>query len=87
MREELKDLQEDLLSPQALRNRGFFDSNAVQNLRAANERGQIAATYTLLSMMSIEIWSRIFLDRSMTPSLGATRVTSARNHETIAAMA
>jgi asparagine synthase (glutamine-hydrolysing) len=87
MREELKDLQEDLLSPQALRNRGFFDSNAVQNLRAANERGQIDATYTLLSMMSIEIWSRIFLDRSLTPSLGEARSTSARNHEPTIAMA
>jgi asparagine synthase (glutamine-hydrolysing) len=68
MREELNDLQEDLLSPRAIRNRGFFDSQAVQNLRRANEAGQIDATYTLLSMMSIELWSRIFLDRSLSPS-------------------
>jgi asparagine synthase (glutamine-hydrolysing) len=68
MREELNDLQEDLLSPRAIRNRGFFDPQAVQNLRRANEAGQIDATYTLLSMMSIELWSRIFLDRSLSPS-------------------
>lgn len=71
MRNELKDLQEDLLSSRAIRNRGFFDPAAVQALRAANEAGQIDATYTLLSMMSIELWSRIFLDRSLTPSVGS----------------
>jgi len=69
MREELKDLQEDLLSPKAVRNRGFFDPKSVQDLRAANAAGQIDATYTLLSMMSIELWSRIFLDRSINPSV------------------
>lgn len=69
MREELKDLQEDLLSPRSLSGRGFFEPKAVQELRVANEAGRIDATYTLLSMMSIEIWSRIFLDRSIRPSI------------------
>jgi asparagine synthase (glutamine-hydrolysing) len=81
MREELNDLQEDLLSPRAIRNRGFFDSQAVQNLRRANEAGQIDATYTLLSMMSIELWSRIFLDRSLSPSASMAPTESPRPRE------
>ena len=68
MRDELKDMQEDLLSRRSVQNRGFFDPTEVQNLRAANERGQIDGTYTLLSLMSIELWSRMFLDRSQSPS-------------------
>jgi asparagine synthase (glutamine-hydrolysing) len=68
MRDELKDMQEDLLSRRSVQNRGFFDPKAVQNLREANERGQIDGTYTLLSLMSIELWSRMFLDGSQLPS-------------------
>lgn len=80
MREELRDLQEELLSSKALRHRGFFDSKAVQDLRAANEAGHVDATYTLLSMMSIELWARIFLDRSISPSVGvASRETQPRD--------
>jgi asparagine synthase (glutamine-hydrolysing) len=81
MREELNDLQEDLLSPRAIRNRGFFDPQAVQNLRRANEAGQIDATYTLLSMMSIELWSRIFLDRSLSPSASMAPSESPHSRE------
>jgi asparagine synthase (glutamine-hydrolysing) len=65
MREELQELQEDLLSVRTIQNRGFFDAKAVQHFRAATDRGQIDGTYTLLAMMCIELWSRIFLDRSM----------------------
>lgn len=79
MRQQLRDLQEELLSPRALRDRGFFCPEAVQSLRAANERGQIDGTYTLLSMMSIELWSRIFLDRSLSPSAGT--LAAARSSE------
>ncbi|MCB5173893.1 asparagine synthase (glutamine-hydrolyzing) [Microvirga lenta] len=78
MRNELRDLQEDLLSPQVIRSRGFFDPQEVQKLRAANESGHVDGSYTLLSLMSIELWGRIFLDRTMTPAAGIP--TSGERH-------
>ena len=35
---------------------------AVQRLIAANDEGRVDASYTLLSLLCIEIWCRTFLD-------------------------
>jgi asparagine synthase (glutamine-hydrolysing) len=52
----------DLLSEENLRRRGLFEPTAVQQLIAKNDRGQVDAAYTLLSLLNIEIWCRAFLD-------------------------
>lgn len=65
MRFELRELLGDVLSETSLRKRGLFDSSAVQRLIAANDAGEVDASYTLLSLLSIELWCRHFID---TPS-------------------
>lgn len=62
MRYDLRGLLGDLLSPESLRSRGMFDSDAIQNLIVANDLGKVDASYTLLSLMCIEIWCRKFID-------------------------
>jgi asparagine synthase (glutamine-hydrolysing) len=62
LRTELKPLANELLSPQVLARRGLFDATAVKALRVADEFGRVDAAYTLLSLMSIEIWCRRFID-------------------------
>ena len=62
MRYELNDMLEDLLSVQSVKKRGIFDEKAVQELISSNQQGKIDASYTLLSLLSIEIWFRSFLD-------------------------
>ncbi|MBI1302804.1 MAG: asparagine synthase (glutamine-hydrolyzing) [Phycisphaera sp.] len=62
MRDELRPLVGDLLGPDSLRKRGLFDPEAVARLMQANEEGRIDANYTLLSLLSIEIWCRKFVD-------------------------
>lgn len=62
MREDLRALLGDLLSEESLRRRGLFDPAAVQRLIAQNDGGQVDAAYTLLSLLSIEIWCRAYLD-------------------------
>lgn len=70
MRVELRDLLADLLGSQSLRQRGLFDSEAVQRLIQANDQGKVDASYTLLSLMCIELWCRRFIDKGFTtPSL------------------
>lgn len=63
MRYELRELLGDLLSEESLRRRGIFDPLAVQRLMHQNASGQIDASYTLLSLLCIEIWCRRFVDQ------------------------
>jgi asparagine synthase (glutamine-hydrolysing) len=63
MRNELRPLLADILSAESLGRRGLFEPNEVQRLISQNDRGEVDAAYTLLSLMSIEIWCRSFVDR------------------------
>lgn len=65
MRFELRELLRDLLSPESLRRRGLFDPVAVDRLIAANDAGRVDATYTLFSLLCIELWCRRFMDGSI----------------------
>ena len=69
MKSELGELLDDLLSHETIARRGYFDPKAVQALRDDSEKGLVDGSYLLLSMMNIELWSRIFLDRSLRPSI------------------
>jgi asparagine synthase (glutamine-hydrolysing) len=69
MRHELRELLGDLLSVDSLKRRGLFDAAAVQRLIASNDTGKVDASYTLLSLLCIEIWCRRFVDRPNSNSL------------------
>lgn len=62
MRFELREMLGDVLGDASLRRRGLFDPVAVQKLIAANDAGQVDASYTLLSLMCIELWCQRFMD-------------------------
>jgi asparagine synthase (glutamine-hydrolysing) len=64
IRHELKPLVCDLLGPVSIARRGIFDPAAVTALVAANDSGAVDASYTLLSLLCIEIWCRRFVDVS-----------------------
>jgi asparagine synthase (glutamine-hydrolysing) len=64
MRYELREMLGDLLSTDSLKRRGLFEPTAVQSMITANDLGQKDASYTLLSLLCIEIWCRQFIDRS-----------------------
>jgi asparagine synthase (glutamine-hydrolysing) len=63
IRNELKDMVTNLLSPTSLNNRGIFNPQAVQQLIKENDQGKKDAAYTIFSMMCIEIWFRKFIDK------------------------
>jgi asparagine synthase (glutamine-hydrolysing) len=62
MRNELQPLLRDVLSEESLLRRGLFDPAAVHRLIERNDSGKADAAYTLLSLLSIEIWCRAFVD-------------------------
>jgi asparagine synthase (glutamine-hydrolysing) len=62
MRYDLRELLGDVLSAESLQRRGIFEPGAVQRLIAGNDSGNVDASYTLLSLLCIEIWCRTYLD-------------------------
>ena len=61
----MRPLVDELLSPATLSRRGLFDAAAVAALRRDDAAGRVDAAYTLLSMMTIEIWCRRFVDANL----------------------
>jgi asparagine synthase (glutamine-hydrolysing) len=63
VKNELHEFICDLLSYDSLNQRGFFSPIAVHNLIKDNSIGKIDASYTILSLLCIEIWCREYLDK------------------------
>jgi asparagine synthase (glutamine-hydrolysing) len=64
MRVELREMLSEILGEASLHRRGLFDPLAVQRLIAANDSGKVDASYTLLSLLCVELWCRRFIDQS-----------------------
>ncbi|HQS58851.1 MAG: asparagine synthase (glutamine-hydrolyzing) [Gallionellales bacterium 35-53-114] len=62
---KLKPLMMDVLSKNAITRRGIFDSKSVESLIEEDAKGRVDATYTIFSMMCIELWCRKFLDEDV----------------------
>lgn len=60
---DLRAMVADVLSPERLRRRGIFDPQAVATLIAGNDRGRLDAAYTILSLLTVELWCERFIDR------------------------
>jgi len=63
MKHDLRELLGDLLSIESLNKRGLFSAQAVQQLIMDNDNDKIDASYTLLSLLCIEIWCRAYIDK------------------------
>ena len=59
---ELAPLVRGLLSDSVIKGRGLFDFPTVQGLIASHEANRIDGTDRLLSLLNLEIWSRVYLD-------------------------
>jgi asparagine synthase (glutamine-hydrolysing) len=51
-----------LLAPEVVRRRGLFDERAVSALVADHEAQRSDGTDALMSLLSLEVWSRLHLD-------------------------
>jgi asparagine synthase (glutamine-hydrolysing) len=61
---DLGPLVGDLLSEETLRRRGLVDPAAVMRLRADNAAGRADYSLQIYALLSLELWSQTFLDRS-----------------------
>jgi asparagine synthase (glutamine-hydrolysing) len=60
---ELSRLLDDVLSERAVAARGLFRYDAIRELIAAHRHNREDCTDQLLSIMNLEIWARMYLDR------------------------
>jgi asparagine synthase (glutamine-hydrolysing) len=58
----LAPLVDDVLSERSLRQRGLFDPAGVRALAEADRAGRVDGAYTLLAVLCIELWCRMFVD-------------------------
>jgi len=65
LRNELKELVDDVLSEGSLLKRGLLDPAGVERLRKLDAEGKLDAAYPIFSMVCMELWCRIFIDRPM----------------------
>jgi asparagine synthase (glutamine-hydrolysing) len=70
LRHELRPMVEDVLAPASVKRRGLFDPDAVTRLILKDRMGKIDASYTIFSLICIELWCRIFLDSQPAQLLG-----------------
>mgnify|MGYP002641838430 CR=1 FL=1 len=62
IKHDLRELLRDILSPDSLNKRGLFSAQAVQQLISDNNTNKVDASYTLFSLLCIEIWCRHYID-------------------------
>ncbi len=64
---DLRDYVEDLLGYDSLSSRGIFKPERVSQLIKYTNSGKIDASYTIFSLLCIELWCRQHLDRRPSP--------------------
>lgn len=65
---DLHGMVQEVLSENALANRGLFNPAAVSRLISLDKKGKADAAYTVFSILCIELWCRQFID-TQTPSI------------------
>ncbi len=69
LKRDLAPLVGGLLSEPAIRRRGLLDSPGIQTLISAHAANRIDGTDRLLTLLNLEIWSRLYLDRRSPPDV------------------
>ncbi len=62
LRHELRPLVDELLALHSLESRGLFDSRAVRELVVSDRKGRVDGTYTIFTLLCVELWCRTFID-------------------------
>jgi len=61
---DLEEIMRDLLSIESINSRGLFLAVNVQKLILDNNQGKVDASYTLFSLLCVEIWCGEYLDKN-----------------------
>jgi asparagine synthase (glutamine-hydrolysing) len=67
LRGDLREMVDDLLSPDRVRARGYFDAAAIQGLVRDDREGRADNTYRIWALLTLELWQQVFLDARPAP--------------------
>ena len=62
MRNQLRPMIDELLSPENVSQRGLFDPDGITWLINQDRAGRVDASYTILTLLCMETWCRLFID-------------------------
>jgi asparagine synthase (glutamine-hydrolysing) len=63
LRHELRPVVDEVLSESSIAQRGLFDPQGVHRMIALDREQKIDGSYTIFSLMCIELWCRMFIDQ------------------------
>jgi asparagine synthase (glutamine-hydrolysing) len=64
LRRDLRGLVDDLLSPQRVAARGYFDAAVVRRMIEDDRQGLVDNTYRIWALLTLEVWHQVFLEGS-----------------------
>ncbi len=64
LKNQLKPLVDDVLSPASIKRRGLFDPKAIERLIAMDRAGTVDGAYTIFALLCLELWQKIFLEEN-----------------------
>jgi asparagine synthase (glutamine-hydrolysing) len=67
IKNDMSALINEYLGNESIRYRGIFDPKGVRRLINLDKAGHIDAAYTILALICIEMWMRMFVDKPITP--------------------
>lgn len=70
LRYDLEELWEDVTSRESIASRGWFDYEAVQNVRRVSQAGKADLYMLQWAIITIELWARQFIDENWVTSSG-----------------
>ena len=62
LRRDLREMVDDLLSPQRIASRGYFDAAAVRRMIEDDRQGRADNTYRIWALLTLEVWQQVFVD-------------------------
>lgn len=71
LRNELKEMTGDLLLDKTAVERGFFKKTAVEKLVREHQSGTINHCYRIWNLLWLELWHRIYVDKTLSEPAGA----------------
>lgn len=62
LRRDLREMVDDLLSPERIAARGYFDAAAVRHMIEDDRQGRADNTYRIWALLTLEVWHQVFLE-------------------------
>lgn len=76
LRKDLREVVDDVLSERSLASRGLFNPAGVRELIRLDREGRLDAAYSIFSMVCIELWCRMFVDRTPPQAVAVAAVAA-----------